>query len=181
MGRLWLATQTFFRILFNAKLATDVRTLLGAGETSAPQASELQQKPREVSPKPKPARSEALTLLAALQREARLVDFLQEPIDAYSDAQVGAAVREVHRQCAALLERLFGLKSVLPDEEGKDVEVPRDFDAARFRLTGNVVGQPPHRGKLVHAGWEAAKCELPAWTGGSNAARVVAPAEVEIR
>jgi hypothetical protein len=61
------------------------------------------------------------------------------------------------------------------------VEVPRDFDATRFRLTGNVVGQPPHRGKLVHPGWEAARCELPAWTGGSDAARVIAPAEVEVQ
>ena len=181
MGRLWLAFRAFFQILFNTKLAAAVQTLLLEGETSTPPTGEQPPQPRAPSPKPKPARSEALTLLTALQREARLVDFIQEPIDAYSDAQVGAAVREVHRQCAALLERLFELQPVLQDREGNEVEVPREFDAARFRLTGNVVGPPPHRGKLVHPGWEAAKCELPAWTGGSDAARVVAPAEVEVR
>lgn len=180
MGRLWLAVRAFFRVLFDARLAGDVRTLLGGGAAPSAPSVESKQESIERKPTPKPARSEALTLLAALQREARLVDFIQEPIDDYSDAQVGAAVREVHRHCAALFERLFALAPVLPDEEGNDVEVPSDYDAARFRLTGNVGGEPPHRGKLVHPGWEAAKCDLPTWTGGSESSRVVAPAEIEL-
>ena len=57
-------------------------------------------------------RSDAINLLAALQREARFVDFIKEPIAGYSDAQIGAAVRDVHRDCGALLERLFGLKPI---------------------------------------------------------------------
>jgi hypothetical protein len=122
-----------------------------------------------------------LTLLAALQREARFVDFVQEPIDGYSDSQIGAAVREVHRQCAALFSRMFGLEHLVPQEEGSEVEVPREFDAARFRLTGNVSGEAPYRGRLVHQGWTASKCELPTWTGSSDSARVVAPAEVEVK
>jgi hypothetical protein len=44
-----------------------------------------------------------------------------------------------------------------------------------------VAGEPPLRGKLVHPGWEATKCELPTWTGSKDSARVIAPAEVEIK
>jgi hypothetical protein len=132
------------------------------------------------TPKP-PARSEAITLLAALQREARFVDFIQEPLAGYSDAQVGAVARDVHRDCAAVLDRMFALKPAVADEEGKDVSVPADFDSNRWRLTGNVTGEPPFRGRLVHPGWEATACELPTWSGSSGSARIVAPAEVELK
>ncbi len=60
------------------------------------------------------------------------------------------------------------------------VATPPQFSAGRFRLTGNVVGQPPFHGRLVHHGWEAAKCELPKWSGDADAASVVAPAEIEL-
>ncbi len=125
-------------------------------------------------------RSEALTLLAALQREARLVDLIQEPLDQYSDAQIGAAARDVLRNAAKTLDRFFGLRPVVQAEEGAVVETPRGFDPNRYRLIGHVAGQPPYRGRLVHPGWEADRCELPTWTGPESAARVIAPAELEI-
>lgn len=115
-----------------------------------------------------------------LQREARLVDFLQEPIAGYSDDQIGAAVRDVHRDSAAVLERVFGLQPVHSAEEGGQVDLPDDFDASRYRLTGNVKDQPPYRGQLAHHGWEATRTALPEWTGGAAGANVVAPAVVEI-
>ena len=40
----------------------------------------------------------AVQILSVLQRDARLVDFLMEDIGAYSDEQVGAAVRDVQPQ-----------------------------------------------------------------------------------
>ena len=61
------------------------------------------------------------------------------------------------------------------------MEVPAGFDAGRWRLTGNVTGEPPFRGRLVHPGWEATTCELPTWSGSAAAARIVAPAEVELK
>ncbi len=131
-------------------------------------------------PKP-PARSEAITLLAALQREARFVDFVQESLAGYSDAQIGAAARDVHRDCAAVLKRMFALRPAVTDEEGKEVDVPTGFDAGRWRLTGKVTGQPPFHGRLVHPGWEATVCELPTWSGSAEAARIVVPAEVELK
>lgn len=179
MGRILLAFRVFFRTLFNAAAAGKVRALLeSAGEEQAAKPPAIE-KPKP--PEPKPARSEALTLLATLQREARFIDFVKEPIDAYSDAQVGAAVREVHRECAQVLERMFALKAIVDQGEGSEFEVPAEFDAERYRLTGKVVDQPPYHGRLVHHGWEASKCELPTWSGSKASARVVAAAEVEIQ
>jgi hypothetical protein len=143
--------------------------------------------PKLAKPAPKPpptprapVRSEAITLLAALQREARFVDFVKEPLDSYTDAQIGAAARDVHRDCGKVLQRLFALAPIAGEAEGAGVEVPAGFDAGRYRLTGNVAGQPPFRGRLVHHGWEATVCQLPQWTGTAAAARVVAPVEVEL-
>ena len=115
-----------------------------------------------------------------LQREARLVDFLKEDISAYANEQIGAAVRDVHRDAAGVLERLFSLQPVMSQPEGASVEVPAGSDAARVRLVGNVSGNPPFRGTLRHAGWEATKVQLPEWSGSAASARVVAPAEVEL-
>jgi hypothetical protein len=89
--------------------------------------------------------------------------------------------RDVHRDCGLVIERLFGLAPVLSQEEGSEVEVPSGFDSGRFRLTGHVAGEPPFRGRLAHHGWEATRCDVPAWSGKDTAARVIAPAEVELR
>ncbi len=180
MHRLLLAFRAFFRILFNRALAEQIEPLLIAGPEAPPAEPKPAPKPKP-PPKPAaPARSEALTLLASLQREARFVDFLRESLDDYADAQVGAAARDVHRGCAAVVERFFALRPLVDGEEGKEIEVPGGFDPGRFRLTGNVAGSPPFRGRIVHHGWEATACNVPEWTGGEAAARVVAPAEVEL-
>ena len=125
-------------------------------------------------------RSEAVTLLATLQREARLVNFVKEPLAGYSDAQIGAVARDVHRDCGAVLQRLFNLRPVVEQEEEAEIEVPSGFDAGRFHLTGNVVGEPPFHGRLAHHGWIAASCNLPAWTGSKESATIIAPVEVEL-
>ena len=118
--------------------------------------------------------------MAALQREARLVDLVQESLDSYDDEQVGAAARGVLRDCRAVLDRLFSLQPVVEQEEGDSLELPAGFDAEKFRLVGEVSGQPPFSGELVHHGWRADKCELPKWSGEKDAALIVSPAEVEI-
>lgn len=136
--------------------------------------------PKQPPPK-SPVRSEAITLLATLQREARFVDFVQESLVGYSDAQIGAVVRDVHRDCGAVLNRLFALRPAVEKDEGMDVEIVSGFDPHRWRLTGNVAGEPPFHGRLVHPGWEATICELPTWSGAAAAARIIAPAEVELK
>lgn len=139
------------------------------------------EKPKPAKPATKPPeRSDAVNLLAALQREARFVDFLKEELTGYSDEQVGAASRDVHRGCVKVFERFFAISPLLDQEENSAVDVPADFDPGLFHLTGNVAGEGPFRGALVHHGWKATKCEIPKWSGSKQAAAVVAPAEVEL-
>jgi hypothetical protein len=180
--RLSQAFRVFFRVLGDDAFAQRVAA---AENASTPAPTATPQRGAQVStptaPTPTPRRSEAITLLAVLQREGRLVDFLQEPIDAYPDAQVGSAVREIHRETRQALERIFGLVPAVTTVEGGTHRVPAGYDPARIRLTGQVAGAPPHQGTVVHPGWEATRCTLPEWTGGDDAVRIVAPAEVEIR
>ncbi len=185
MGRILLAFRVFFAVLFSGETATRVRRALPApGPTPEPEAPRAAPAPKpEERPRPetkRPTQSEAVTLLATLQREARLVDFLKEDLSSYTDDQVGAAARAIQRDSAKVLDRFFALQPIVADEEGAKVNVPAGFNAARYRLTGNVTGEPPFTGTLQHHGWEATMCELPQFTGSDSAAKTVAPAEVEI-
>jgi hypothetical protein len=175
MGNIGTAFRSFFRALGDAAFAQQVVDLLDGKTPAVPTVV-----PPALAAPPALMRSEAVALQGAVQREARLVDFLQESISQYNDAQVGAAVREVHRSSAALLERLFALRPVMSEGEGTAVTLPAGADGGRVQLTGNVTGTPPYRGTLRHAGWQATAMNLPQWTGGESAVRVIAPAEVEL-
>ena len=187
MGRILLAFRAFFGVLFNGETASRVtRSLTGIEAPTDPTPAPVAPAPPRVEERPRPeprrpAQSEAITLLATLQREARLVDFLKEDLSGYSDDQVGAAVRAIHQDAGKVLDRLFGIKAVVTEAEGASVEVPAGFDSSRYRLTGKVVGEAPFKGTLQHHGWEATRCELPQFTGGESAAKTIAPAEVEVR
>jgi hypothetical protein len=181
MGRLALA----WRVLTNGDFAAKIVSLLDSPATlPAPVASVAasdqgpKAKPAELE---KPKRNDAVGLLAALQREGRLIDFLKEPIESYADAQVGAAVRDIHRDCAAVLERQFAIRPVLEQAEGSSVVLGSKSLAGRIKLSGKVGDSTPDSGTLVHHGWQATKCDVPVWTGESDTAFIVAPAEVEVR
>ena len=176
--RIWLAIVSFVRVLFDAEFARSVQQLSEKPVAQAPAPKPVTAAPPAAAT---PARSDAITLLAALQREARLVDLANESLDGYSDAQIGAAARDVLRDTKKVLERMFGLQHVVSMAEGESIDVPVAYDAGRYRLTGNVSRTPPVRGELTHAGWQATKCDLPAWTGKPVAALVIAPAEVQVR
>ncbi|MEW6743498.1 MAG: DUF2760 domain-containing protein [Planctomycetota bacterium] len=191
MSRIGLAVRAFWRALTQKSFGRALEALLhgeeGATLRESPAgAKTAPAKPAATLPRGAPSRGRTaegavLSLLALLQREARLVDFLMESLSEYSDAQVGAAVREVHRGCASVLERVFGLKPVEQAQEGEEMTVPEGFDASALRLTGNVTGKPPYRGVLRHHGWKATRCDVPARRGSEEELRVVAPAEVELR
>ncbi|KAF0222039.1 MAG: hypothetical protein FD167_5027, partial [bacterium] len=142
--------------------------------------------PKEISPSPAELRKRELEeqlrsvqLLNILQRDARLVDFLREDIKPYSDAQVGAAVRNLHEGCQQVLNRYLQLEPVISSTEGDPVTVPEGFDPATIKLIGNVTGKPPLKGVLRHRGWQVTKVDLPAVTENNNQI-ILAPAEVEI-
>jgi hypothetical protein len=121
----------------------------------------------------------ALQLLSLLQKEARFIDFIKEDVSAYSDAEIGAAARVVHQGCSKAVSEHFTLAPVSNDPEGNRVTLNKGFDAASFRLTGNIVGEAPFTGTLVHKGWQVTDLRLPKLTEGHNA-KIVAPAEVEL-
>ena len=121
----------------------------------------------------------ALQLLSLLQREARLVDFVQEDIAAYSDAEIGAAARVVHEGCRKVLREHFSIQPLRSETEGSRLTLPEGFDAAAVRVTGNVVGKAPFTGTLSHRGWRATDTRLPKLAAGHDAA-ILAQAEVEL-
>ncbi len=121
----------------------------------------------------------ALQLLSLLQKEARFIDFIKEDVSAFSDAEIGAVARVVHQGCSKAVSEHFTLAPVSNDPEGNRVTLNKGFDAASFRLTGNIVGEAPFTGTLVHKGWQVTDLRLPKLTEGHNA-KIVAPAEVEL-
>jgi len=126
----------------------------------------------------KPTPGDSLRLLAVLQRDGRLLDFLGEDIADYEDAQIGAAVRDIHRDCKKTLEKYVDLAPVLSEAEGGNVTVPAGFNPGHIRLTGNVKGQPPFRGTVAHKGWKAKDVRVPPADPGAD--MIIAPAEVEL-
>ncbi|MFX1766636.1 DUF2760 domain-containing protein [Paraburkholderia sp. A1RI-2L] len=195
-GRLSLAFGSFFAILGNAELAAGVRRLRD-GETpvstpapaSAPQAAAPAPAPAPAAApvaKPAPAAAieeaspqSALQLLGLLQRNARFVDFVEEDIANYGDADIGAAARLVHEGCRATLREHFTIRPVRTEAEGSRVTIAEGFDATAIRLTGNVVGAAPYHGTISHRGWRVEDVKLPKLVK-SNDAKVLAPAEVEL-
>ncbi|MGR9012598.1 MAG: DUF2760 domain-containing protein [Gammaproteobacteria bacterium] len=121
----------------------------------------------------------ALQLLGLLQKEARFIDFIKEDIAGFSDADIGVAARVVHEGCNKAINEHFTLSTVRSEQEGSKITLPQGFDAGTVRLTGNIVGNAPFTGTLVHKGWQVTGIRLPKLTSGHNAA-IVAPAEVEL-
>ncbi len=178
--RVSLALSSFFRILSDAEFAARV----DAARAPAPELPPPSTPPATLAspgvstPPPAPTRAEGATsLLALLQRRARLVDFVEEDLAAFSDADVGAAARAVHDGCRDVIREHFTLEPAHPGDEGATVTVEEGYDAGRLRLVG-AVGKPPWRGALRHRGWVASSTRMPELLAGADP-RVIAPAEVE--
>lgn len=139
---------------------------------SAPLAPPVQLTPEQVH-------ASALFLLGLLQREGRLLDFLQEDIAQVGDGDLGAAARIVHDGCRKVLSQYLPLAAVMNEAEGAQVSLPTGFDASRFRLTGNVTGTGPWKGSLKHHGWVVNEVKLPAVPSTVDV-KVIAPAEIEL-
>lgn len=122
----------------------------------------------------------AVQMLAILQRKGRLIDFLQEDISSFQDAQIGAAVRTIHAGCREALAEHVDLAPVYAESEGSQVTIEPGFDPEQVRLSGAVQGDPPFQGTLQHRGWKIASLKLPRRVDDGDESRIVAPAEVEV-
>ncbi len=178
--RISCAFRSFISILIDGEISAEILRELGI--SSAPRSSTTAAAVSPARAAEKPAAEScdrAVQMLALLQRDGRLIDFLSENVTRYPDAQLGAAVRMIHDSCSQVLDRYVKLQPVIASEEDQPVTVPAGFDPACIKLIGNVTGAPPMRGVLRHRGWRIQEVKLPALPEGSGRS-VVAPAEVEI-
>lgn len=153
------AIRAFFRAISNSEFSKHVDKLLEQ-KAALPPVKE----------------ATAVELLILLQKEGRLIDFLQEDIETFPDAQVGSVVRSVHKGCRGVLEQYLKIGPVLNQKEGDNVQVEDGFDPSSIRLVGKVQGDPPFKGVLRHHGWKIAPIKLPE----SKNPVVILPAEVEL-
>ncbi len=151
------------------------------------------------SAKPEPVKSAALppqsaaatpntdaavvTFVGLLQEKGRLIDFLMDDVTGYSDAQVGAAARVVHQGCQAVMREHLTIEPIAQESEGATVTLPAGYATGDFRLSGNVTGEPPYEGTLVHQGWKVSQVRLPRLVGLDEDGETlphIAPAQVEL-
>jgi hypothetical protein len=139
-------------------------------------------RPAPERPQASNADAEIVHFLAMLQEKGRLVDFLMDDINVYSDAQVGAAARVVHAGCASVLQEHFRINPVCTEEEGSTVQVPAGYSADEYRLVGKIAGPAPFSGVLVHRGWKTDMVKLPQLLRSvADQLPAIAPAEVEVK
>ena len=177
-GRLILAVLLPFRVLFDGRLAARIN---GLGEGTAAEALPTPSSPPEAPAPPAGPSAEdgAVHMLSLLQRDGRLVDFLLEDVSAYSDREIGGAVRSVHEGCSKTLKQYLEIVPIRDEDEGSSLTLEAGFDASAVRLVGNVTGEPPFTGTLAHPGWRVASLNLPE-RSGDEGTRVLSPAEVEL-
>ncbi len=168
-------------------LHISVKKVISGDEETAAVGTIEKQKKKVSEPKAKEKKTSvqddqrrALHLLSLLQREGRLVDFLEEDLKSYEDAQIGAAVRSIQETCQKSLNEYLALRAVMDQEEGEEITIEAGFDANAVKLTGNVTGEPPFKGVLQHRGWQISKFSLPELSGSQNP-KIIAPAEIEIK
>jgi hypothetical protein len=179
--RIVFAGRCFLSILLRAEIPCDIAQKLvkPVGPASQATAAPSVSRPKEVQPPGSEEFDRAVQMLALLQRDGRLIDFLAENISTYPDVQLGAAVRTIHDTCRQVLDQYVKIEPIMNSEEDQPVTIQAGFDPAAVKLIGNVTGEPPVRGVLRHKGWRVKEVSLPPLpqTAGRM---VIAPAEVEL-
>jgi hypothetical protein len=200
LRRIPLAFGAFFSTLADADFAARLQDLRRDGAPASVDPSSPTQAAAEpvvqpavqcavqpIEPAQPPARpalrqaptDAALQLLGLLQRDARLIDFTEENLADYADADIGAAARLVHEGCRKVLREHFTIAPVRPEQEESRITLQEGFDAGAIRLTGNVVGKAPFKGTIRHRGWRVSEVRLPKLSEGHDAS-ICAQAEVEL-
>ena len=184
-SRLWLSWVCAFRVLFDGQFAARVAALGEAGaepeSLATPSAPSL---PTTSVPVPAPvvspqssATTGALQLLSLLQREGRFIDFIEQDVAGFGDADIGAAARLVHEGCRRALRAHASVVSVRSEAEGSAVVL--QSASPDVKLVGNVAGAAPYRGVLRHRGWRVEQLTLPTLLGAHDP-QLVAAAELEL-
>src|SRR5690349_19852951 len=167
------AAEPFRPYLSEATLALAVLTAIAVflqRRQTEPPRKPVVEPVRPMPPLPEGKRGDAdiVHFLAMLQEKGRLVDFLMDDINPYSDAQVGAAARVVHAGCKGVLQEHFRINPVRTEQEGSTVQVPDGYSADEYRLIGRITGSAPFSGVLVHRGWKTDMVKLPQLLRGAS-------------
>ncbi|MGL4855150.1 MAG: DUF2760 domain-containing protein [Lentisphaeria bacterium] len=118
----------------------------------------------------------AIFTLNIMQREGRLVDFLMEDLESYTDAQVGVAARQIHRQSSLALRKYFDPGAVVVGVEGKEICLSAQVNLNSIKITGNSAVAGECRGILRHKGWRS-EPNLPIRVGNLDS-NLIFPAEI---
>jgi Domain of unknown function (DUF2760) len=173
LSRVVAAFRSFFAILFRGVLPEDVALEFGFTKAKPAPVATPQEQPK--------VSDGALQMLHLLQRDSRLIDFLMEDITAYTDDQIGAAVRTLHSESKASLARHLMLNPVIDGVEGtyQKLDSSKVPDPNRIKLIGNVPANGRVAGgTLRHRGWMASSINLPPL--GKQDPSILAPAELEV-
>jgi hypothetical protein len=183
----WQYLEPFRQYLAPVTLALAVLALIGVflqpRQKLPPQKHAAEPaRPAPGQPPTTGADAEIVHFLAMLQESGRLVDFLMDDINPYSDAQVGASARVVHAGCRGVLQEHFTIAPIRTEQEGSTVQVPAGYEAGEYRLVGKITGSAPFSGVLVHRGWKTGMVKLPRLLrGATDPLPAIAPAEVEVK
>jgi len=176
---LWLCIR-FHAVRVIRKLQTEVPEEptgkpvdLKAKKTEEPSGPTKQERKRN-------ERFRSLHLISLLQREGRLLDFLNEDLENFNNEQIGAAVRKIHADCQSAIQKYIGPKPIMEQNEGETVSIDPGFDPSTIKMTGNVSGKPPFKGTLQHRGWRCSKFEMPGLSNVKDP-NIISPAEIEIQ
>ena len=178
------AAANYSQPLATASLVTALALLIamfasGASKPAAKPAVAEAVKPSPAAVPQNQAQAEVVTLLGVFQEKGRLIDFLMEDITPHTDAEVGMVARAVHQGCKAALNEHFHIEPISPAGEGASITVPVGYAADEFRLVGNLAGEAPFTGKLVHQGWRTTSVKLPRILK-TDRLPPIAPAQVEV-
>ena len=155
-----------------------------AGKAENADAEAQPREPEKATLPPEPAspavQSDGLVLASLLQEKGRFIDFVMDDVQAYSDAQVGAAARVVHSGCRDVIQKALGPEPIATSPEQQTITLSEDYDRAAFRVTGKMPANGAIQGKLEHKGWQASRCDLPKPTQTLEKAEgfTLAPAQI---
>lgn len=176
--RLLLACHAFWKNLTDSDFAQTTAEQLKTNRVLK-EASERSAADSPVSTKTTDYPDSALQLLGLLQRDGRFIDFIEEDVTQFSDAEIGAAVHLVHAGCRKVLREHLKITSVKQEPEGSQIVLEPGFDVEAIQVTGNVMGSPPFQGTLTHRGWRVEQIDLPSINRNHNL-HVLATAEIEL-
>lgn len=181
---LGIALGSFLKCLVNPEFGRQVKKLAMGGEvptsplTDPPTEQDLEAASVEEDESLSAYECGAIQLLGELQKEGRLLDFLEEDLSQYGDEEIGSSVRSIHEGLKKAIVKILEKEKVINQEEESSYRVNSDYNASEIKLSGQVSDKFPLKGILVHPGWKVSKMNLP--ERPRQAEEVIVPAEVEI-